>query len=55
MVTIARLPICSQVAVAAGTNLSDKILKNVGSLENYGVELAFNVKPIVTKDFAYGM
>ena len=43
----------SQVAVAAGTNLSDKILKNVGSLENYGVELAFNVKPIVTKDFVW--
>nr|WP_287899829.1 TonB-dependent receptor [Prevotella sp.] len=43
----------SEVAVAAGTNLSDKILKNVGSLENYGVELAFNVKPIVTKDFVW--
>ena len=43
----------STVAVAAGTNLSDKILKNVGSLENYGVELAFNVKPIVTKDFVW--
>ena len=43
----------SQVAVAAGTNLSDKILKNVGSLENYGVELAINVKPIVTKDFVW--
>ena len=43
----------STVAVAAGTNLSDKLLKNVGSLENYGVELAFNVKPIVTKDFVW--
>ena len=43
----------SQVAVAAGTNLSDQLLKNVGSLENYGVELAFNVKPIVTKDFVW--
>ena len=28
-------------------------MKNVGSLENYGVELAFNVKPIVTKDFVW--
>ena len=43
----------ASVAVAAGTNLSDKILKNVGTLENYGVELAFNVKPIVTKDFVW--
>ena len=43
----------STVAVAAGTNLSDQLLKNVGSLENYGVELAFNVKPIVTKDFVW--
>ncbi len=43
----------SEVAVAGGTNLGDKTLKNVGSLENYGVELAFNVKPIVTKDFVW--
>ena len=43
----------SAVSVAAGTNLSDNILKNVGTLENYGVELAFNVKPIVTKDFVW--
>ena len=43
----------SSVAVAAGTNLSDQLLKNVGSLENYGVELALNVKPIVTKDFVW--
>ena len=43
----------SSVSVAAGTNLSDNILKNVGTLENYGVELAFNVKPIVTKDFVW--
>jgi len=43
----------SSVAIAGGTNFSDKLLKNVGSLENYGVELAFNVKPIVTKDFVW--
>ena len=28
-------------------------MKNVGSLKNYGVELAFDVKPIVTKDFTW--
>ena len=43
----------SSIAIAGGTNFSDKLLKNVGSLENYGVELAFNVKPIVTKDFVW--
>ena len=43
----------SSVAIAGGTNFSDKLLKNVGSLEHYGVELAFNVKPIVTKDFVW--
>ena len=43
----------SSIAIAGGTNFSDKLLKNIGSLENYGVEFAFNVKPIVTKDFVW--
>ena len=43
----------SEVGIAGGTNFGDKLLKNIGSLENYGVELAFNVKPIVTKDFVW--
>ena len=43
----------ASVAIAGGTNFGDKLLKNIGSLENYGVELAFNVKPIVTKDFVW--
>ena len=43
----------SEVDIAGGTNFGDKLLKNIGSLENYGVELAFNVKPIVTKDFVW--
>ncbi len=37
------------VAIAGGTNFGDQLLKNIGSVENYGVELAFNVKPIVTR------
>ena len=41
------------VAIAGGTNFGDQLLKNIGSVENYGVELAFNVKPIVTKDFLW--
>lgn len=43
----------ASVAIAGGTNFGDQLLKNIGSLENYGVELAFNVKPIVTKDFIW--
>ena len=43
----------ASVAIAGGTNFGDQLLKNIGSLENYGVELAFNVKPIVTKDFVW--
>ena len=34
-------------------NFGDTMLKNVGSLKNYGVEFAFNVKPIVTNDFTW--
>ena len=43
----------STVDVTAGTTFGDNLLKNVGSLKNYGVELAFDVKPIVTKDFTW--
>ena len=43
----------STIAVAGGTTFGDQLLKNIGSLENYGVELAFDVKPIVTKDFIW--
>ncbi|MGN9062389.1 SusC/RagA family TonB-linked outer membrane protein [Segatella copri] len=43
----------STVDVPAGTTFGDNLLKNVGSLKNYGVELAFDVKPIVTKDFTW--
>lgn len=41
------------VPIPAGTNFGDQLLSNIGSLENYGLELAFNVKPIVTKDFMW--
>ena len=43
----------STVDVPAGTTFGDNLLKNVGSLKNYGVEVAFDVKPIVTKDFTW--
>lgn len=41
------------VDIAGGTNFGDQLMKNIGSLENYGVELAFDIKPIVTKDFVW--
>ncbi|NME68254.1 SusC/RagA family TonB-linked outer membrane protein [Flammeovirga aprica] len=39
------------VTVAAGTNLSDRIVSNVGSLENTGVELNLLTIPVITDDF----
>ena len=41
------------VDVPAGTTFGDQLMKNVGSLKNYGLELAFDVKPVVTKDFTW--
>lgn len=43
----------ARVDIPAGTNFGDQLLKNVGSLKNYGVEFAFDVRPIVTKDFTW--
>lgn len=38
------------VQVPAGTNFKNKVISNVGSLQNNGVELMFNAKPISKKD-----
>ena len=43
----------ARVDIPAGTNFGDQQLRNIGSLKNYGVELAFDVKPIVTNDFTW--
>ena len=43
----------ASVRVPAMMNFSDQVMKNIGSLENYGVEFSFDVKPIVTKDFTW--
>lgn len=43
----------STVDIAAGINFGDQLLQNIGDLKNYGLELALNVKPIVTKDFTW--
>lgn len=39
------------VSVAAGTNFSNQLLTNVGTLENKGVEFSINAHPVVTKDW----
>ena len=41
------------VKIPSGMNFGEDLLKNIGSLKNYGLEFAFNVKPIVTKDFTW--
>ncbi len=43
----------STVSIPAGMNFGDELMKNVGDLENYGVELALGVKPVVTQDFTW--
>lgn len=45
----------NSVFVSAGTNFKNKVLSNVGSLENTGVEFAINAKPIVTKDWLWDL
>ena len=39
------------IDVPAGTNLTNRITTNVGTLENKGVELALNFKPIVNPEY----
>lgn len=41
------------IPVAAGTNLSNAILTNIGNLENRGVEFTINTRPIVTNDLVW--
>jgi iron complex outermembrane receptor protein len=38
------------VPIPVGTNFSNYLTTNVGSLENRGVEFMINVKPVITKD-----
>ncbi|NQU55122.1 MAG: TonB-dependent receptor [Bacteroidetes bacterium] len=39
------------IPVPAGTNFTDRLLTNVGDLENYGLEFSVNAIPVTTKDF----
>lgn len=41
------------VYVSAGTNFKNQLNSNIGSLENRGLELSLNMKPIVTDHFTW--
>ena len=43
------------VYVSAGTNFRNKVTSNIGSLENTGVEVSLNYKPIITEDFYWDL
>jgi iron complex outermembrane receptor protein len=43
------------VYVSAGTNIRNKVTSNIGSLENTGVEVSLNYKPIITEDFYWDL
>ena len=45
----------NSVFVSAGTNFKNKVLSNVGSLENSGVEFSINAKPVVTTDWTWDL
>lgn len=45
----------NSVFVSAGTNFKNKVLSNVGSLENSGIEFSINSKPIVNTDWAWDL
>ncbi|TCO07201.1 SusC/RagA family TonB-linked outer membrane protein [Natronoflexus pectinivorans] len=40
----------NEIPVAAGTNFTNILLTNVGSLENRGVEFNLNLRPVITSD-----
>ncbi|MFA6831707.1 MAG: TonB-dependent receptor [Bacteroidaceae bacterium] len=43
------------VYVSAGTNFKNQVNSNIGSLENRGLELSLNLKPIVAEDFTWDL
>ena len=43
----------AEAKVAAGSNFSEYVMANIGTLENKGVEFTLNAIPIVTNDFTW--
>ena len=45
----------NEIDVAAGTNFSNKVVTNVGSLVTKGVEVIVNYSPVLTKNFTWDL
>ncbi len=45
----------NRTPVAAGSNFSNRVLTNVGNIENKGIELALNLVPVKTKDWTWDL
>jgi iron complex outermembrane receptor protein len=45
----------NRIPVAAGTNLTNYIVTNVGNLINKGVEVSLNLKPVVSQSFEWNI
>lgn len=45
----------NKITVPAGSNLTNEIITNIGSLENRGFEFSINTKPVVTKHFFWDL
>jgi iron complex outermembrane receptor protein len=43
----------NSVKIPVGTNFNAQMMKNIGSLKNYGLEFSISGKPVVTKDFTW--
>ena len=45
----------NQVSVSAGSNFKNKVLSNVGTMNNKGLEFSVNYKPIVSNDWNWDL
>ncbi len=43
------------VDIPVGTNFKNRLIKNIGSLENKGIEFSINTKPILTNDLVWDL
>jgi iron complex outermembrane receptor protein len=43
----------NSIPVAAGTNFTNNLISNIGSLENKGLELTLGGRPVVSRDFTW--
>jgi iron complex outermembrane receptor protein len=47
--------VLNTITTAAGSNLSNSVITNVGNIENRGIELNINAIPVMTKDFTWNL